>query len=288
MSADHAETIADMLHKCMKGWGTDEDGVYTALRQVETQGMWDEVQRQFKLRHADMQKGDLKKALCDELTGKEEQRAKAALGENGVTWDSPAPQSAQSPSQAPPPAQIATPPPKQAASPAPSKSGSIIDDEQAIFQSRMGLTLDEHRRACQDDLDDFVKRCQAISEGTPPRNRYSSSNYSTPAQSPGYASTQPAASPGSSVPARVDTEHAETIATLLHKCMKGWGTDEDGLYKALSQVASQALWMEVQRQFKLRHADMSNGDLKKSILSELTSSEEQRAKKTLQDNGVTW
>eukprot|EP00756_Hemistasia_phaeocysticola_P026292 Hpha_TRINITY_DN16053_c0_g2::TRINITY_DN16053_c0_g2_i1::g.121321::m.121321 len=156
--------IADALAKAMKGFGTDESGLYKALGEVRDEAEWEAVKREFKSRHSKVSGGDLPKAIKSELTKKELERARAILLEKGVNEWGPPPTplpAAPAPAPAAPAPAPAAPPSGRRAEPSPT---------------------------------------QAAQPHSPPRR-----------------------SPGD-------------IADALAKAMKGFGTDESGLYKALGEV----------------------------------------------------
>eukprot|EP00756_Hemistasia_phaeocysticola_P014439 Hpha_TRINITY_DN15335_c1_g7::TRINITY_DN15335_c1_g7_i1::g.92003::m.92003 len=79
---------------------------------------------------------------------------------------------------------------------------------------------------------------------------------------------------------------AADIADALAKAMKGFGTDEEGLYKALGAVQDPTEWEAVRRQFRTRHSGVSGGDVGKAIKSELSKKEMVRANAILFQRGV--
>eukprot|EP01062_Namystynia_karyoxenos_P081511 TRINITY_DN8982_c0_g1_i1.p1 TRINITY_DN8982_c0_g1~~TRINITY_DN8982_c0_g1_i1.p1 ORF type:complete len:2189 (+),score=695.87 TRINITY_DN8982_c0_g1_i1:814-6567(+) len=79
--------IAARLYRAMHGWGTDEDAIYRALRDVRTQCHWGEVITAFKERHASFWGGDLYAALADELSVGEQRRLYEVLAERGLQFD---------------------------------------------------------------------------------------------------------------------------------------------------------------------------------------------------------
>lgn len=85
--AEHAAALAFVLYRCMKGLAADTDNVYAAAHQITSQGMWDEVQAQFRARHRDLCGGDLRRALASELASEEERGVRDALEGAGVAWD---------------------------------------------------------------------------------------------------------------------------------------------------------------------------------------------------------
>ena len=76
------------------------------------------------------------------------------------------------------------------------------------------------------------------------------------------------------------------IAERLYKAMKGLGTDEDAVRAALRDVKSADEWDAVKSEFR-KHDDFNNGDLVKSLESELTASEFQECEDILAAKGIS-
>lgn len=103
---------------------------------------------------------------------------------------------------------------------------------------------------------------------------------------PMYQDGQPVQN-GGGYAANTGCNHS-AVAAELYNGMKGFGTKETQVMAALGQVRSQQDWQQVQDAFFQQHGDMYQGDLKRSLESDLTKSEEQQAKQILAQNGVSW
>lgn len=68
--------------------------------------------------------------------------------------------------------------------------------------------------------------------------------------------------------------------------MKGLDTGEGGVCAVIRRVESHGLWLDVQAQFRARHADLCGGDLPLALRSELSSEEEQRVRDALAAAGA--
>ena len=76
-------------------------------------------------------------------------------------------------------------------------------------------------------------------------------------------------------------KHDSGKADRLYKAMKGFGTDEDGLYNELSAMRSAADWRATQRDFAQKYPTFYDGSLLKAITEELTACEMTKAKDIL-------
>ncbi|KAJ9465284.1 hypothetical protein DIPPA_33415 [Diplonema papillatum] len=94
-----AWAVAEKLHNAMKGYGTDEEAIYVALRDVRSQAEWSGVIRQFKDQFSNFKSGNLRSALAADLTTRELDKCKAILEANGVQYYDPSRQDRLSPRQ---------------------------------------------------------------------------------------------------------------------------------------------------------------------------------------------
>eukprot|EP01065_Artemidia_motanka_P051710 TRINITY_DN9160_c0_g1_i1.p1 TRINITY_DN9160_c0_g1~~TRINITY_DN9160_c0_g1_i1.p1 ORF type:complete len:489 (+),score=202.29 TRINITY_DN9160_c0_g1_i1:291-1757(+) len=106
-----ADSVADALHKAMKGLGTDERAVYRNLQKVTSQNQWWDVMDAFEERHPRFCKGDLRAALVDELSDKELDWALAILETSGIDPYKPRMEEEEPAAVSPPQPPIATPVP---------------------------------------------------------------------------------------------------------------------------------------------------------------------------------
>ena len=83
---DDIAHMAASLLKTMKGFGTDEEGLYDELHKVQTQQDWEALQSEFARAHPTFNKGNLKEAIKDELTARELTKAKEIVSGKGISW----------------------------------------------------------------------------------------------------------------------------------------------------------------------------------------------------------
>ncbi|KAJ9449132.1 hypothetical protein DIPPA_21110 [Diplonema papillatum] len=84
--ASAAEQVAAALHGAMQGFGTDEQRVFDQLARVGAERDWVAAQHAFNRLYPKFRRGDLRKALEDELTARELSRAKAILEARSISW----------------------------------------------------------------------------------------------------------------------------------------------------------------------------------------------------------
>eukprot|EP01064_Diplonema_japonicum_P005713 TRINITY_DN13795_c0_g1_i1.p1 TRINITY_DN13795_c0_g1~~TRINITY_DN13795_c0_g1_i1.p1 ORF type:complete len:541 (+),score=88.53 TRINITY_DN13795_c0_g1_i1:365-1987(+) len=75
---------AEVLYKAMKGLGTDEEDIYETLSRMQSQGMWNDVKRAFKENHSNFDKGNLIRAMENDLSKKELEKCNGILAEMNI------------------------------------------------------------------------------------------------------------------------------------------------------------------------------------------------------------
>eukprot|EP01063_Lacrimia_lanifica_P015597 TRINITY_DN2229_c0_g3_i1.p1 TRINITY_DN2229_c0_g3~~TRINITY_DN2229_c0_g3_i1.p1 ORF type:complete len:1784 (+),score=657.52 TRINITY_DN2229_c0_g3_i1:122-5353(+) len=249
-----ASLIAAGLYKAVKGWGTDEAAVFKHLRAVGSRAEWADVGRCFAAQYPSYHGGDVVKALRDDLTSKEVDQCNAILAPIGVSLTAPLPEAGG--------------------------DGDIPDAEFVASVRRLVSPRDPSvPPATKAEL---LNRVATVTTTT------TTTMTSSVASTPRPPCAQPPYERGSRTPDTPPTQAtpAAAVAAHLHKAMKGFGTDEDGVYNALALVEGPAHWREVRREFAARYAGFCGGDVAAALRSELTASELAKAEKVLRRVGV--
>eukprot|EP01063_Lacrimia_lanifica_P029107 TRINITY_DN4386_c1_g1_i3.p1 TRINITY_DN4386_c1_g1~~TRINITY_DN4386_c1_g1_i3.p1 ORF type:complete len:1888 (+),score=458.74 TRINITY_DN4386_c1_g1_i3:45-5708(+) len=80
---------------------------------------------------------------------------------------------------------------------------------------------------------------------------------------------------------------AADAAKVLYRAMKGWGTDEDAIYKVMQDVPSQRSWSAVNAAFRAGYPSFHDGDLIAAMRDDLTANEMKKCEGILQERGIT-
>ena len=84
-STTDADKSAATLHKAMKGFGTDESAIYKVMESLKTRSEWLDIKASFKKNYPTFHKGDLVKALEDDLTKSEFEKCSKMMAKKGVS-----------------------------------------------------------------------------------------------------------------------------------------------------------------------------------------------------------
>eukprot|EP01061_Rhynchopus_euleeides_P022321 TRINITY_DN3635_c0_g1_i5.p1 TRINITY_DN3635_c0_g1~~TRINITY_DN3635_c0_g1_i5.p1 ORF type:complete len:207 (+),score=124.38 TRINITY_DN3635_c0_g1_i5:582-1202(+) len=76
--------FAEKLYKAMKGFGTNEDAIFSVLEGINTTGEWEYVKREFAEKYPKFHNGDAVAAMKDELNKKEEQKCRDIFAAKGI------------------------------------------------------------------------------------------------------------------------------------------------------------------------------------------------------------
>ena len=100
-----------------------------------------------------------------------------------------------------------------------------------------------------------------------------------------HASRYDAEAPSSASKLRQGRE--KDYAAVLHKAMKGFGTDEDAIYGVLSRVKGQSEWAAVQQQFREAYPKFYGGSVVKAMEGDLTKKEMEKCANILQQKRIS-
>eukprot|EP01065_Artemidia_motanka_P001401 TRINITY_DN10632_c2_g1_i2.p1 TRINITY_DN10632_c2_g1~~TRINITY_DN10632_c2_g1_i2.p1 ORF type:complete len:1211 (+),score=401.82 TRINITY_DN10632_c2_g1_i2:60-3692(+) len=266
-SSAQAASIAKKLLKAMDRWGTDEDAIFSALSEVKTQKMWGDVIASFRDVGPKFNGGNLLRSLEDELSGSDMQKCRVVLLGNGVHL--------------------------RGADGNKSKvaSNSIAD---ALYEAMKPLGTDE------DKIFDSLATVRSQKEWDEVREQFRS-RYPDFKSGNVIRALQSELSTGDMQKVRERLEQngvrlegdaavgaADAVADELAKAMKGFGTDEDSVFRALAGVKSQADWKAAKVAFRKSYPDMCGGDLVKALKDELGSSDIEKCRQVLIGNGVSF
>ena len=256
-AAAHA---ADVLHKAMKGMGTDEDAIFAALKSVDTQAAWRDVQDTFRTKYPSFEDGDLLKALQSELSASEMRRCEQTLKENGVQLVEPEKMR-----------------PEDVAARLHKAMKGMGTDEDAIFAALKSV---DTQAAWRDVQDTFRMQYPSFEDGDllkALQSELSASEMRRCEQTlkeNGVQLVEP------------EKMRPEDVATRLHKAMKGMGTDEDAIFKALGTVRSQKMWLQTAKAFHAAYPSFEAGDVVRALESELSGSDLKRCEEILSASGA--
>eukprot|EP01063_Lacrimia_lanifica_P041520 TRINITY_DN9716_c0_g1_i3.p1 TRINITY_DN9716_c0_g1~~TRINITY_DN9716_c0_g1_i3.p1 ORF type:complete len:806 (+),score=256.16 TRINITY_DN9716_c0_g1_i3:2006-4423(+) len=255
------EALASALYAAMKGFGTDEAAVYTALRAVEGSDGWRAVQHAFAEKHSEFHGGDVVAALKAEMTLAEWGECTALLKAQGVADGAAAEGGAASALG------IAN-----GLFHAVNRVGS---DEAAVF-TVLAKVHDEaawrevkdvfasaHAEHCRGDLVQAL--LAGLSEaGAVKCNALLTAKQLTP----------------------LSAAAAHPVAEGLYKAMKGVGTNENAVYRLLASVKDTDDWDQVRRSFHAAYPSFHGGDLAAALQRELVSEEVAACRAVLRSSGI--
>lgn len=81
-SANQTKTMAAKLYVAMKGWGTDEEAIYSVMRSLQTRSDLLSVIKQYRADYNE----SLSERLCSELTNRELKKVNTILSEKGIDY----------------------------------------------------------------------------------------------------------------------------------------------------------------------------------------------------------
>lgn len=81
-SVNQTKTMAAKLYVAMKGWGTDEEAIYSVMRSLQTRSDLLSVIKQYRADYNE----SLSERLCRELTNRELKKVNAILSEKGIDY----------------------------------------------------------------------------------------------------------------------------------------------------------------------------------------------------------
>ena len=249
---------ATILFKAMKGFGTDEDAIYEVLQNLSSQDDWDQLQSEFQSMYPDYHKGVLLSALSSEFTTSELTKAESILSKKKIVMF---PKKVK---KAPHPATILFKAMK-----------GFGTDEDAIYEVLQNLSSQDEWKKLQFLFQDMYPDFHNGDLVAAMKSEFSASELSK-------AETILLAN-GISM---VLVKESQPASSILYKAMKGFGTDEDAVYKVLRSLTSQQEWDDLKLKFQTSYPDFHGGDIIAAFASEFSDSELQKIENILSTNGI--
>ena len=240
---------ADRLYKAMKGFGTKESAVYKELEGVRSQDEWGEVQGQFRTHYSSFHSGNLVRAIDDELTKSEMQKARDILSKKGIDMDGQGGQGQGGYS---------------------SNNNNSYGSGNNNNNNSYGGNSNNSGRYGSNNNNSYGSGNNNNSSSYGGGN---SNNNNSPSQQGGSSS-----GPGSS--------RLNGFTDRLYKAMKGFGTDESAIYNVIGELQQQSEWDWVKGDFKKDYPKFHGGDVVKALKDDLTKKELTKVTDIMAQRGI--
>eukprot|EP01063_Lacrimia_lanifica_P035761 TRINITY_DN6904_c0_g1_i1.p1 TRINITY_DN6904_c0_g1~~TRINITY_DN6904_c0_g1_i1.p1 ORF type:complete len:807 (+),score=203.66 TRINITY_DN6904_c0_g1_i1:57-2477(+) len=283
------EVIADNIHRAMKHLrGVRAEEVYAELQKVDDAQEWQRCCAAFRERHPAKHGGDLIAALKEEMNAKKLQQCDDILVPKHVP-----------PMCAPKPPK---PVPQQIAEDLYAAFRGWGHNEQLLHQTLSRVEGPEQWKAVQDAFAATFPKptIKSFNHGDLIGNFHDELKPNELArcnellqpkgvQIPPHPSKSKASQEPNGPPAKTAKEplsRVDQLAEDFYLSMKGWGTDEEALYHAMTQVRDAGEFAAVEAAFAQRYPKFNRGSLRGSIFDELTKKELRVADGILRPKGV--